>query len=52
MFTGINIFWARLKLGLARAAGRGFNKVSSEKGGPKTQILHFSPQNAPQCTKK
>lgn len=34
MFTGINIFWARLKVGLARAAGRGL-KWALRRAGPK-----------------
>lgn len=34
MFTGINIFWARLRVGLARAAGRGL-KWALRRAGPK-----------------
>ena len=29
MFAGINIFWARLRLILAQAAGRGLNNLNS-----------------------
>ena len=38
MFAGINMFWVRLRLILARAS--------------RLKILHFSPQNAPQCPTK
>ena len=37
MFTGINIFWARLRVGLARAAGRGL-KWALRGAGPKPKF--------------
>lgn len=37
MFTGINIFWARLRLGLARAAGRGL-KWTLRRAGPRPKF--------------